>query len=100
MKNENSIIENKFSLAFQNHKKNNFKDAEKLFTIPKISKILDNFNLEFLGFTNSHIKKKFSETFPDDKRKTSLNNWNKFEIENPDAFIGMYQFWVRKIKKI
>tara|TARA_B100000586_G_scaffold216578_1_gene163588 strand:+ start:122 stop:235 length:114 start_codon:yes stop_codon:yes gene_type:complete len=31
MKNENSIIENKFSLAFQNHKKNNFKDAEKLY---------------------------------------------------------------------
>ena len=77
-----------------------FHVQEHQFTIPKISKILDNFNLEFLGFTNSHIKKKFSETFPDDKRKTSLNNWNQFEIENPDAFIGMYQFWVRKIKKI
>jgi SAM-dependent methyltransferase len=77
-----------------------FDVQEHQFTIPKISKILDNFNLEFLGFTNSHIKKKFSETFPDDKRKTSLNNWNQFEIENPDAFIGMYQFWVRKIKKI
>ena len=22
---------------------------------------------------------------------------NQFEINNPDAFIGMYQFWVRKI---
>ena len=77
-----------------------FHVQEHQFTIPKISKILDNFNLEFLGFTNPYIKKKFSETFPDDKRKTSLNNWNQFEIENPDAFIGMYQFWVRKIKKI
>ena len=77
-----------------------FHVQEHQFTIPKISKILDNYNLEFLGFTNPYIKKKFSETFPDDKRKTSLNNWNQFEIENPDAFIGMYQFWVRKIKKI
>ena len=53
---------------------------------------------EFLGFDNSLIKNKFLEVFPKDKSDISLNNWNKFETNNPDIFIGMYKFWVRKIK--
>ena len=24
------------------------------------------------------------------------NNWNQFEINNPETFATMYQFWVRK----
>ena len=54
--------------------------------------------MEFLGFDNSLIKNKFLEVFPKDKSDISLNNWNKFETNNPDIFIGMYKFWVRKIK--
>lgn len=57
-----------------------------LFTIPEISKILKDLNLEFLGFVHPLLKSKFS-----------LNQWNKFEINNPDTFFNMYQFWVRKI---
>jgi len=76
-----------------------FHVQEHRFTIPEISKVLKDFNLEFLGFTNPYIKKKFSNFFPNDKKNISLDNWNKFEIDNPDAFIGMYKFWVRKIEK-
>ena len=75
-----------------------FHTQEHLFTIPKISKILKDFNLEFLGFfLDDHSKKEFSKNFPIDKKNTSLDNWHQFEINNPHVFIGMYQFWVRKL---
>ena len=76
-----------------------FHVQEHRFTIPQISEILKDFNLEFLGFFFSDplIKKKFSESFPEDKNNVSLDNWHQFEINNPDTFAGMYQFWVRKI---
>ena len=77
-----------------------FHVQEHQFSIPEISKILNDFNLEFLGFTNPHFKKKYLQSFPGDKKNLSLDNWNQFEINNPSAFVGMYQFWVRKIKKI
>ena len=78
-----------------------FHVQEHRFTIPQISKILKDFNLEFLGFflQNPLVKKKFYKLFPKDKNNTSLDNWHQFEINNPDIFSGMYQFWVRKIKK-
>ena len=74
-----------------------FHVQEHRFTIPEISKILNDLDLEFLGFTNPSFKKKYSQSFPDDKKNLSLDNWNQFEINNPTAFYGMYQFWVRKI---
>jgi len=76
-----------------------FHVQEHRFTVPQISKILKDLNLEFLGFNSPDpiTKKKFSESFPKDKKNTSLDNWHQFEINNPDTFIGMYQFWVRKI---
>ena len=76
-----------------------FHVQEHRFTIPQISKILKDLNLEFLGFffLNPPIKKKFSKLFPKDKNNISLDNWHQFEIDNPDTFINMYQFWVRKI---
>ena len=76
-----------------------FHVQEHRFTIPTISKILNDFDLEFIGFTNPHFKKEFLQSFPDDRKNLSLDNWNQFEINNPKAFVGMYQFWVRKIKK-
>jgi hypothetical protein len=27
---------------------------------------------------------------------SDLSLWNIFEQENPDTFVGMYQFWVQK----
>ena len=74
-----------------------FHIQEHRFTLPEISKMLKNLNLEFLGFANPFIKKKFSKLFVNDKKNISLNNWNQFEMNNPDTFYNMYQFWVRKI---
>ena len=75
-----------------------FHVQEHCFTIPQISKILQDFNLEFLGFTinNDFIKSKYSQSFPKDIKNTSLDNWHQFEINNPNTFIGMYQFWVKR----
>jgi SAM-dependent methyltransferase/Flp pilus assembly protein TadD len=77
-----------------------FHVKEHRFTIPEISKMLKNLNLEFLGFLNLLIKIKFSKFFPNDKKNISLDNWNQFEISNPDTFSNMYQFWIRKLQKI
>ena len=78
-----------------------FHVQEHRFTIPQISEILKDFNLEFLGFffPNPLVKKEYLKNFPEDKKNTSLDNWHQFEINNPNIFAGMYQFWVRKIKK-
>ena len=27
---------------------------------------------------------------------TSLSQWQVFQNENPDTFVGMYQFWIQK----
>ena len=75
-----------------------FHVQEHRFTIPEIAEIFKKFNLEFLGFVNPFFKKKYIQSFPDDKNNLSLDNWNQFEINNPDAFKGMYQFWVKKNK--
>jgi len=76
-----------------------FHVQEHRFTIPKISKILKDFNLEFLGFisVSSEIKKEYLKNFPKDKKYTSLYNWHEFEKKKPDTFVSMYQFWVRKL---
>ena len=77
-----------------------FHVQEHLFTLPKISKILKDLNLEFLGFINPSIKFEYSKLFCDDTKNISLDNWNKFEMTNQEAFSNMYQFWIRKIRKL
>ena len=69
---------------------------EHRFTLPKISKLLQKYNLQFLGFTNVLIKKDYSKFYKDDKKFTSLKNWHDFETKYPNIFQGMYQFWVKK----
>tara|TARA_Y100001970_G_C14221757_1_gene853117 strand:+ start:703 stop:2700 length:1998 start_codon:yes stop_codon:yes gene_type:complete len=74
-----------------------FHIQEHQFTIPQISKMIHDFNLEFLGFyIKDSVKKNFSRMFPKDLKNVSLDNWNQFEKDNPDSFINMYQFWMRK----
>ena len=76
-----------------------FHVQEHRFTLPQISKILKDLNLEFLGFIypNPFMKEKYSKLFPNDKKKISLDNWHEYELRNPDTFANMYQFWVRKV---
>lgn len=76
-----------------------FHVQEHCFTLPEVEAALQSLNLEFLGFEiQSHIVlKKFKKAHPQKSALTSLSLWHSFELENPDTFRGMYQFWCKKI---
>ena len=73
---------------------------EHRYNLIEISDLLFKNKLEFLGFNNSIIKNNYSKKYPDDKTKIKLENWNDYELQNIDTFIGMYQFWVKKIENV
>jgi SAM-dependent methyltransferase len=74
-----------------------FHVQEHQLTIPQIADFLDKNGLAFLGFevdvANLH---RFALQFPDPQAVTSLERWHAFEQANPQAFVGMYQFWAQK----
>jgi tetratricopeptide (TPR) repeat protein len=54
-------------------------------------------DLNFLGFDiNSSVIRAYKNRFPNDPSPTNLDQWRIYEQENPDTFIGMYQFWIQK----
>jgi len=75
-----------------------FHVQEHRFTLPQIEAALKLLNLKFLGFEIRDQKalKQFKEFHPNSNALTSLSLWHDFELENPDTFIGMYQFWCQK----
>ena len=53
--------------------------------------------LNFLGFEiDSSVIQDYKNRFSNDSLATNLEQWLIYEEENPDTFIGMYQFWVQK----
>jgi len=75
-----------------------FHIKEHRFTIKQFTKTLQSNKLKFLGFLlQQPIKSLYKEYFPDDKKQTNLQNWEKFEEQHPTTFAGMYQFWVSKL---
>ncbi len=74
-----------------------FHAQEHRFTLPQISSFLAECGLEFLGFDlEGGLLQQFRGRFPDGNALADLDLWNVFETENPDAFVGMYQFFVQK----
>ncbi len=75
-----------------------FHVQEHRFTLIQIEEALNHLGLKFLGFelTDSSIRNSFSALYSEDNAETSLPLWHQFELENPDTFNGMYQFWVQK----
>jgi hypothetical protein len=70
---------------------------EHTFELPAIAAFLAENGLEFLGLdVDPDVAQRYAQRFPADAARTSLANWHTFEQENPDTFIGMYQFWVQK----
>jgi len=66
-------------------------------SLPQIARFLADNKLRFLGFDEApHILQSYRRKFPDDEAMTDLVLWDRFEAENPRAFIGMYQFWAQK----
>jgi len=71
-----------------------FHIQEKTYTTLELKDILNELNLELvrMKITDLHTIKRYKEMFPDDVAMTNLDNWDKFEDEYPDTFIGMYKF--------
>lgn len=73
-----------------------FHVQEHQFTLPQIQKWLDKLGLDFCGFEAPHIVDQFRSVFPEQGANYDLNMWHNYEEQNPNTFIGMYQFWVQK----
>jgi tetratricopeptide (TPR) repeat protein/SAM-dependent methyltransferase len=74
-----------------------FHAQEHRMTLPQIAAFIDEAKVTFLGFdADAALLRQYAARFPADKRKTDLASWHKFEMENPRAFAGMYQFWIQK----
>ena len=74
-----------------------FHVEEHRFDLPEIARCLDTLDLEFIGFEMREraVIDRYRARFPDDPGALNLEKWHQFEIDNPQTFIGMYQFWVR-----
>ncbi len=74
-----------------------FHVQEHLFTIPEISTIIENLELEFLGFEldDKRVLQEDNDGILCDPATMSLEDWHELELEYPDTFINMYRFWVR-----
>jgi 2-polyprenyl-3-methyl-5-hydroxy-6-metoxy-1,4-benzoquinol methylase len=65
--------------------------------LPQIARFLVDNKLQFLGFIQArHILQRYHQLSPQDSAMIDLALWNRFEIDNPWIFVGMYQFWVQK----
>jgi 2-polyprenyl-3-methyl-5-hydroxy-6-metoxy-1,4-benzoquinol methylase len=75
-----------------------FHVREQSFTLPQIAAILAELDLAFIGFEipDAGTSARFRTCFRDDRALSDLGNWAAFEVDRPDTFAQMYQFWVRK----
>jgi tetratricopeptide (TPR) repeat protein/SAM-dependent methyltransferase len=74
-----------------------FHVQEHQLTLPEIARFVGENDIEFLGFVaDAGIVRQFQARFPQDRAVADLALWHAFEIDNPDAFAGMYQLWIRK----
>lgn len=74
-----------------------FHVKEHTFSLPKIKGHLLSLGLKFCGFEDRNIRNRFKISNGGSEDMQSLDKWHNFEIENPDTFTGMYQFWCQKI---
>ena len=66
-------------------------------TLTEIERFLHENNMTFLGFDiAADVLQSYRLRFPEDRAATSLTQWQVFENENLEAFVGMYQFWIQK----
>ena len=66
-------------------------------TLSEIADFIAEGNVEFLGFiADVGVVHQFRARFPKAEAMADLALWHAFETDNPEAFAGMYQFWIRK----
>jgi tetratricopeptide (TPR) repeat protein/2-polyprenyl-3-methyl-5-hydroxy-6-metoxy-1,4-benzoquinol methylase len=74
-----------------------FHVQEHRLTLSQIESFLADFGLHFIGFEmDRSVLHRYRVRFTDDPTGTNLRNWASFEADNPDTFVGMYQFWIQK----
>ena len=76
-----------------------FHPRELMFNLEEIDEILKRNNLEFIEFDNKYQKYKdvYNKNYPKDKELRSIKNWSEFEDQYPPTFLGMYQFFAKRI---
>ena len=83
-----------------------FHEQEHQFTPDKISTLLSDNQLDFIGMLPTNSGRKAFEKIigtglnQDNKNNNTLKNWNRVEQEESDIFSGMYQFYCRKQSNI
>ena len=74
-----------------------FHVQEHRMTLTGIDAFLREARLVFMGFDiGADVLQAYRRRFPADPAASDLLQWQVFENENPDIFIGMYQFWIHK----
>jgi len=74
-----------------------FHAQEHCMTLSCIEEFCQENNLTLLGFEiDAAVLRAYRNRFPDDRAGTNLGQWQIFENENPDIFLGMYEFWIQK----
>jgi SAM-dependent methyltransferase len=74
-----------------------FHIQERRLTIPQIKSFLAESDLKFIGFEFApRIMEHYRGIFGGDRFMRDLDRWHAFEMERPNTFAGMYQFWVQK----
>jgi len=75
-----------------------FHVQEHQMTLPEIAEFVAQNGVEFVGFAaDEGIMRQFRARFPQEGAAADLDLWHSFESEHPDTFVGMYQFWIRKL---
>lgn len=65
-------------------------------TLDTIQTFLWENGLQFLGFeVDAQVLNAYRNRFPNDMAGINLSQWHQFELDNPEAFLGMYQIWVQ-----
>jgi SAM-dependent methyltransferase/tetratricopeptide (TPR) repeat protein len=78
-----------------------FHPQEHQFTIGRLKVLIDELDLEFLGFElGEQHRSDYDQRFPADKNRTNLENWQTIEEESPRMFLGMYQFHVTRKSRV
>ena len=76
-----------------------FNVQEHRFTLPQIAASVAELGMTFIGFEfpdAGATLARYRSAHPGDPALTNLGNWHRFELDHPEAFARMYQFWVRK----
>ena len=75
-----------------------FHAQEHRMTLPQIKSFLTANTAQFAGFVmDPATLQRFAARFPQPSARFDLDCWHSFETEEPNTFVGMYQFWVRKL---